>query len=100
MDMPVVQLECLVGRSRVVVEELAAGGLRRLVGGAVQDEQGQRDLWKCRLESLVRANELRHRLCRLRLVSDERIGIHHGDRPGIPRKVFVLEAQHMRVRKT
>ena len=50
-------------------------------------------------ESLVRAHELRHGLRGLRLVRDQRIGVHHGDRLRIARKVLVLEAQHVRVRK-
>ena len=44
VDVPLVQLQGLIGRPGLLVEVLAAARLGGLVGGAMEDEQGQSDL--------------------------------------------------------
>ena len=54
---------------------------------------------KLLLQPLVGADHLGHRLRRLRLVRDERIGVHRRHDLRIAREVLVLEVQHVRVRR-
>src|SRR4051812_44298946 len=55
--MAVIELEGLVGRAGLVEELLAAVGSGRLVGGAVEDEYGQRDTTELALEPFAGAGE-------------------------------------------
>ena len=54
---------------------------------------------KCLLEPLVGADHFGQGLRRLRLVRDQRVGIHRGDHLRIAGEVLVLETQHVRVRR-
>src|SRR5499427_1052210 len=99
MKVPLVQLQRLVFRAGLLVELLAAARLRYLVGGAVQDEERQGELPEALLQQLVRAHHLDDRLARLRLVGDQRVGVQRRHDRRVARKVFVLELEHVRVRR-
>src|SRR5262245_6434528 len=59
VEVPLVELQRLVGRASHVVEALAAAGLGRLVERAMQDKHGEGDQAKLLLQPLVGAHHLR-----------------------------------------
>src|SRR5258707_5986405 len=94
---PLVELECLVGRTGGIEEKLAATWFRRLVRGAVENEQRQCDTRKFPLETVVRARHLSDGLRGLRFVRDEPILVHRTIHSRVASEGFILEMQHVRV---
>src|SRR5262245_37431922 len=64
----------------------------------MENEHRQSDEWKFFFETLVGTNHLCERLCRLRLVCDERVVVHDLHNLGIAREEFVLEVKDVRMR--
>src|SRR5579859_2297401 len=98
VEVAVVQPERLVRRAGLVEEELAAMRLRRPVGLAVQDQNGQGDLVELLLEALVGAHHLGQRLRGAGLVNDEGVVLHRLDHLRIAREVLGPELEHVRAR--
>src|SRR5436309_3273458 len=80
--MPVIQLQGLVRRTGAVVEELAPARFGGFVFCPMKNEQRQSDAHELFFEPLVRTNQLRNRLGRLRLVRE--VLIQRADRYSRP----------------
>ena len=94
--------EVLVGKtefSYTYTQTVRAGRPGRLVELAMQDQQWQCERREGLLQALVSANHFRDRLSRLRLVRDQRVGIHRSDDRGVAGEIFILQPQDVRMRR-
>src|SRR2546426_282994 len=95
---PVVQLQRLVRRRRVLVQLPTAFGVREAVAGPVHDEKGKRKFASPGLDLPHGAEKLDGEPSRQTPLIDERIAVHAFDDLRIPREIPVRNAVDMRLR--
>ncbi len=99
VKIPLVELQRFVDGADPVVKVLAAGRLRILVEGAVQDQDWQSNRRKFLLESLVSPNRCGHSSCRLSLVVNQRILVHGFHDLRVARKPLIRKVKDVGMRR-